>query len=106
MAVPIYLGVSTERQGESGLGVEAQRDYIAQATRAKGWEVVAEFVDTASRTVAQTERPECIKAMGAAKELGALLLMARLGRLSRDVGHIAAMVKRVPFKMATRSQLT
>ncbi|WP_349665525.1 recombinase family protein [Pseudomonas sp. NW5] len=101
MQVVAYLRVSTERQGESGLGIDAQRDYIAQAARAKGWEVVAEFVDTASGTVAPTERPECIKAMGAAKELGALLVVAKLDRLSRDVEHIAAMVKRVPFKVAT-----
>lgn len=101
MQVVAYLRVSTERQGESGLGIEAQRDYIAQAAKAKGWEVVAEFVDTASGTIAPTERPECIKAMGAAKELGALLVVAKLDRLSRDVEHIAAMVKRVPFKVAT-----
>lgn len=99
--VVAYLRVSTERQGESGLGLDAQRDYIAQAARAKGWEVVAEFVETASGTVAPTERPECIKAMGAAKELGALLVVAKLDRLSRDVEHIAAMVKRMPFKVAT-----
>ena len=84
MQVVAYLRVSTERQGESGLGLDAQRDYITQAARANGWEVVAEFVDTASGTVAPTERPECIKAMGAARELGALLVVAKLDRLSRS----------------------
>lgn len=101
MQVVAYLRVSTERQGESGLGIDAQRDYIAQAAKAKGWDVIAEFVDTVSGTVAPTERRECIKAMGAAKALGALLLVAKLDRLSRDVEHIAALVKRAPFKVAT-----
>ena len=101
MQVVAYLRVSTERQGESGLGIEAQRDYIAQAAKSKGWEVIAEFTDTASGTIAPTARSECIKAMNTAKELGAVLVVAKLDRLSRDVEHIAAMVKRVPFKVAT-----
>ncbi len=99
--VVAYLRVSTKKQGDSGLGIEAQREYIAQAAKAEGWEVVAEFIDEASGTIAPTERPECIKAMNAAKELGALLVVAKLDRLSRDVEHVAAMVKRVPFKVAT-----
>lgn len=101
MQVVAYLRVSTERQGDSGLGIEAQREYIAQAAKAKGWEVIAEFTDTASGAIAPTARTECIKAMNAAKELGAVLVVAKLDRLSRDVEHIAAMVKRVPFKVAT-----
>jgi DNA invertase Pin-like site-specific DNA recombinase len=101
MQVVAYLRVSTERQGESGLGLDAQREYIAQAAKAKGWQVVEEFIDTASGTIAPTARTECIKAMNVAKELGALLVVAKLDRLSRDVEHIAAMVKRVPFKVAT-----
>ncbi|SHJ40863.1 recombinase family protein [Pseudomonas luteola] len=101
MKVVAYLRVSTEKQGESGLGIEAQREYIATAVKAKGWELLSEFIDTASGSIAPIERPECIKAIQAAKDLGALLLVAKLDRLSRDVEHIAAMVKRVPFKVAT-----
>jgi len=101
MEVVAYLRVSTERQGASGLGIEAQRDYIAQAAASRGWHIVAEFIDTASGTIAPTERPECIKAMAAAKAQGAVLVVAKLDRLSRDVEHIAALVKRAPFKVAT-----
>lgn len=101
MKVISYLRVSTAKQGESGLGLEAQRDYIAHAANAKGWEVVAEFIDTASGTIAPTDRPECIKAMNVAKELGALLVVAKLDRISRDVEHIAGLIKRVSFKVAT-----
>lgn len=101
MKVVAYLRVSTKRQGESGLGIEAQRDYIDMAAKSKGWEIIAEFTDTASGTVAPTERVECIKAMNVAKEAGAVLVVAKLDRLSRDVEHIAAMMKRVQFKVAT-----
>lgn len=101
MKVVSYLRVSTVKQGESGLGLEAQRDYIALAAKAKGWEIIAEFVDTASGTIAPTNRPECIKAMNAAKETGAILVVAKLDRISRDVEHIAGLMKRASFKVAT-----
>lgn len=101
MQVVSYLRVSTAKQGDSGLGLEAQRDYIAQAAKAKGWQVVAEFIDTASGSIAPTERTECIKALNTAKELGAVLVVAKLDRISRDVEHIAGLIKRVPFKVAT-----
>ena len=101
MQVVSYLRVSTAKQGDSGLGLEAQRDYIAQAAKAKGWQVVAEFIDTASGAIAPTERTECIKALNTAKELGAVLLVAKLDRISRDVEHIAGLIKRVAFKVAT-----
>ena len=45
MKVVSYLRVSTVKQGESGLGLEAQRDYIALAAKAKGWQIIAEFVE-------------------------------------------------------------
>ncbi|MBD9417523.1 recombinase family protein [Pseudomonas sp. PDM16] len=99
--VMAYLRVSTEQQGGSSLGLEAQRNYIAQAAAAKGWQVLGEFMDTMSGTIAPTQRPECLKAIRAAEDAGALLVVAKLDRLSRDVEHIAAMVKRVPFKVAT-----
>lgn len=101
MNVVSYLRVSTAKQGESGLGIEAQRSYISQAAQAKGWNIVAEYIDTASGSIAPTERAECVKALNACKELGAVLVVAKLDRLSRDVEHIAGLMKRVPFKVAT-----
>lgn len=101
MKVVAYYRVSTIKQGDSGLGLEAQREYVAHAAKVKGWEVVAEFTDTASGTIAPTERPECIKAIAAAKDLGAVLVVAKLDRISRDVEDIAGLIKRVPFKVAT-----
>lgn len=101
MNVVSYLRVSTAKQGDSGLGLEAQRSYISQAAQAMGWNIVAEYVDTASGSIAPTDRVECIKALNACKELGAVLVVAKLDRLSRDVEHIAGLMKRVPFKVAT-----
>ncbi|WP_219631675.1 recombinase family protein, partial [Klebsiella quasipneumoniae] len=45
MQVVTYRRVSTERQGRSGLGLEAQADYIAHAVRQHGWEIIGEFTD-------------------------------------------------------------
>jgi DNA invertase Pin-like site-specific DNA recombinase len=101
MKVVSYLRVSTSSQGESGLGLESQRDYINQAAKAKGWEIVAEYIDTASGSIAPTDRPECLKAINAAKTLGATLVTAKLDRISRDVEHIAGLIKRTAFKVAT-----
>lgn len=99
--VVAYLRVSTAKQGSSGLGLEAQRSYITQAAQAEGWNVVAEYIDTASGSIAPTDRAECIKALNACKDLGAVLVVAKLDRLSRDVEHIAGLMKRAPFKVAT-----
>ena len=96
-----YLRVSTKSQGDSGLGIEAQREYIAQAAKAKGWEIVAEFTDTASGTIAPIARPECAKAIKAAREAGAVLVVAKLDRLSRSVAHISALMEETPFRVAT-----
>jgi DNA invertase Pin-like site-specific DNA recombinase len=101
MRVISYLRVSTSRQGESGLGLEAQRDYISLAAHQNGWEVIGEFTDTVSGAQAIEDRPEGKKAIAMCKAEGATLVAAKLDRLSRDVEHIAGLMKRVPFKVAT-----
>lgn len=101
MKVIAYYRVSTKSQGESGLGIEAQHDYIALAAEQNGWEVIAEYTDTISGAIAPADRPECGKALAACKEHDAVLVVAKLDRLSRDVEHIAGMMKRSVFKVAT-----
>lgn len=96
-----YYRVSTKGQGESGLGLDAQREYIERAAQSNGWSIVGEFTETVSGTVAPVERPECSKALAACKGQNALLVVAKLDRLSRSVLHIAQMMEHTEFKVAT-----
>lgn len=97
MRIVAYYRVSTGAQEKSGLGLEAQVDYVHSAVRQQGWEIVAEYTETVSGTVAPQDRPECKKALAH----GLPLLVAKLDRIGRDVGHIADLMKRTSLKVAT-----
>lgn len=96
-----YCRVSSTGQGESGLGLEAQREYINRAAKQNGWNIVGEFVDVVSGKLAIEDRPEGKRALAACKELGAQLVVAKLDRLSRSVHHIARLMEQTDFKVAT-----
>ncbi|WP_323828280.1 recombinase family protein [Pseudomonas sichuanensis] len=102
--VVAYIRCSTSGQGESGLGLEAQRDYIERAAQANGWNIIGEFIDVVSGKLALEERPEGKKALAICKESDAKLLVAKLDRLSRSVLHIAQLMEQVDFKVATMPQ--
>lgn len=104
MQVVAYYRVSTEKQGRSGLGLAAQREYIQAAADAAGWEVLASFEDHASGAISPPEREECAKALELCRRTGAVLVVAKLDRLSRDVADIASLMKAVDFKVATMPQ--
>ena len=95
--VVAYYRVSTKGQGESGLGIEAQRTYVQMAAKQQGWNVVAEYTDTVSGTIAPVERPECRKALSH----GLPIVAAKIDRISRSVLHIAQLMEQVDFKIAT-----
>lgn len=102
-AVIAYHRVSTERQGRSGLGSDAQRGRCALFAAAEGLEVVQEFteVETGKGSDALDRRPQLAAALAAAKRHRCAVLVAKLDRLSRDVHFIAGlMVQRVPFLVA------
>lgn len=89
----IYRRVSTEGQGKSGLGLDAQdRDIqIYLDTYADTpFQVLGTFTDVISGS--STDRPELSEAITMAKREGATLLVAKLDRLSRKVSHIAALM--------------
>lgn len=102
--VVAYIRVSTTRQGDSGLGLEAQRDYIERAAQANGWKIIGEFVDVVSGKLALEDRPEGKKALAMCNEHNAKLLVAKLDRLSRSVLHIAQLMEQVDFKVSTMPQ--
>lgn len=81
-----YFRVSTERQGQSGLGLDAQRSAVAACLTDRG-EVIAEFVEIESGK--RDERPQLALALAEAKRNGAILMIAKLDRLARNVSFIA-----------------
>lgn len=85
-----YLRVSTDRQGKSGLGLEAQRAAVLDHVAGKG-EVAAEYVEVESGK--RNERPQLAQAMAEAKRIGAVLVVAKLDRLGRDVHLISGFIK-------------
>jgi len=95
-----YYRVSTDGQGRSGLGLEAQRDAVIRFAGSEGLEVVGEFieVETGKGADALEKRPQLSAALRKAKQLGAHIVVSRLDRLSRDVHFISGLMsKRVPF---------
>jgi DNA invertase Pin-like site-specific DNA recombinase len=82
-----YLRVSTVRQGESGLGLEAQRVTVEAFARQHAGAIVASFVEI--ETGKRSDRPELAKALEAARKGKATLLIAKLDRLARNVAFIA-----------------
>ena len=86
-----YYRVSTARQGQSGLGLEAQRAAVASYILGVGGDVVAEFTEVESGK--RNERPELARALAEAKRQGAVLLIAKLDRLARNVAFIANLLE-------------
>lgn len=87
-----YCRVSTKAQGESGLGLEAQRKEVEDflATKPAGSaQVVSEYVEVESGT--HNDRPELQKALNECKLYGATLLVAKLDRLSRSAAFLTAL---------------
>jgi DNA invertase Pin-like site-specific DNA recombinase len=80
-----YFRVSTQRQGASGLGLSAQRTSVNGYIYNRG-EIVAEFTDIESGK--KNNRPELLKAIALCKQKGAVLLIAKLDRLTRNVAFI------------------
>ena len=85
-----YLRVSTQRQGLSGLGLEAQRAAVA-AYLAPGDALVSEHIEIESGT--RSDRPRLQQALAEARVQNAVLLIAKLDRLARNVAFIANLLE-------------
>lgn len=81
-----YYRVSTDKQGESGLGLGAQKEQIANYAKQKDADIIAEFQEVESGK--KDNRPQLNKAIEAANLSSAVLLIAKLDRLSRNVAFI------------------
>jgi DNA invertase Pin-like site-specific DNA recombinase len=96
-----YIRVSTNEQGRSGLGLEAQRAAIEQFCTREKIELLEVFSEVQSgKRVSDglTERPQLIAALAAAQVLGGPVIVSKLDRLSRDVHTISSlMVHKVHF---------
>lgn len=104
-----YYRVSTKRQGESGLGLEAQRTAVRQFTGCMDGSCIdGEFTDVESGK--NDRRPELAKALHLCQELGATLVIAKLDRLSRNMKFIVdlqeAKVKFVCCDMPEANEFT
>lgn len=100
-AVVIYTRVSTDEQGKSGLGLDAQLAACQKLADYEGLEVVGTFQDVVSGKTNPMERDGFKAAIDTAIQHGARLLIAKLDRLSRDVFYVSSftngfMVKNCP----------
>tara|TARA_Y100000310_G_C20673727_1_gene811689 strand:+ start:1754 stop:2428 length:675 start_codon:yes stop_codon:yes gene_type:complete len=77
-----YIRVSTKRQDESGLGLDAQRAAIGRHLNGSDWTISAEFVEIESGR--NNSRPQLKAALDACKKTKSVLLVAKIDRLSRN----------------------
>ncbi len=82
-----YLRVSTDKQGITGLGMDAQREAVGRYVQNRG-HIVAEFIEVESGK-RHTNRPQLLAALAECRKRRAVLLIARLDRLARNVAFIA-----------------
>jgi DNA invertase Pin-like site-specific DNA recombinase len=98
-----YYRVSTDKQGRSGLGLEAQQRDVENYLRGVDGDLIDTFteVETGKGANALKKRPQLDQALAACKKHGTTLLIAKLDRLARNVAFVANLMERkVPFVAA------
>lgn len=107
-----YCRVSTQKQGASGLGLEAQQETVKRFLNGGSWELIAEFVEveTGKGADALAKRPKLKAALDACRKHGATLVIAKLDRLARNVyfvsGLMESKVRFVACDMPEANELT
>jgi DNA invertase Pin-like site-specific DNA recombinase len=85
-----YCRVSTQKQGESGLGLEAQRKVIDDHLDGGRWRLLQTFTEVESGR--RVKRPQLAKALAACKKHKATLIVSRLDRLARNTQFLCALL--------------
>ena len=85
-----YYRVSTDKQGQSGLGLDAQRQAVMNYLNGGPWKLVDEFTEVESGN--SNARPQLQKALAACRRHKAKLVIAKLDRLSRNLAFIATLM--------------
>lgn len=85
-----YYRVSTQRQGKSGLGLEAQQIAVNNYCQLSGYAIIREVIEVKST---RKGRIGLLQALELCRQMKAILIVARLDRLGRDVEQIAGIVK-------------
>jgi len=92
-----YYRVSTDQQGKSGLGLEAQQEAVRLFAEREGYQVTAHFTEIESGK--KNKRPQLLAALDQCRKKKATLIIAKLDRLGRNVAFIANLMEsRVQFK--------
>ena len=84
-----YYRVSTDRQGRSGLGLDAQKTAVEAYLNRSGGVLKAEFTEVQSGK--DDDRPQLSEALKLCRLTNSTLLIAKLDRLSRNVAFLAAL---------------
>jgi DNA invertase Pin-like site-specific DNA recombinase len=86
-----YYRVSTEKQGRSGLGLEAQQEAVRSYLNGGSWKLMAEVVEVESGK--RNDRPKLAEALRLCRLQGAILIIAKLDRLARNVAFISNLME-------------
>ncbi len=87
MKYVVYVRVSTNKQGESGLGLQSQRDAVNSFFASRPHEILNTYTEVESGK--RADRPELLKALEECKRRKAVLVIAKLDRLGRNLAFIA-----------------
>ncbi len=90
-----YYRVSTQQQGRSGLGLEAQRQAVMTYLNGGNWTLAGEFteVETGKGSNALDRRPQLRAALAAARKARATLVIGKLDRLARNVHFVSGLME-------------